>query len=82
MCYLIDMNISMHDCFMFSQFTACGCDTDGTTLINNVPNEVCHKETGQCDCEDSIKGRTCDQCKPGFYDFPTGEAGRVCITRV
>uniref|UniRef100_A0A0N5AN25 Laminin subunit beta-1 n=1 Tax=Syphacia muris TaxID=451379 RepID=A0A0N5AN25_9BILA len=50
--------------------TACECDSVGSL------NNVCDKQSGQCFCrERGITGRQCNQCQPGFWDFPTC---RVC----
>ncbi|VDD96150.1 unnamed protein product [Enterobius vermicularis] len=50
--------------------TACACDSVGSL------NNVCDRQSGQCLCrERGITGRQCNQCQPGFWDFPTC---RVC----
>nr|KAG5689698.1 hypothetical protein BaRGS_006323 [Batillaria attramentaria] len=43
----------------------CNCHQTGST------NPQCTEE-GQCPCVDSVGGRQCDQCRPGFFAFGTG----------
>ena len=43
----------------------CGCHQDGTTDGNQGCDAL-----GQCSCNGVVTGKKCDQCKPGFYDFP------------
>ena len=43
----------------------CSCNSSGAV------NNMCNTTNGHCDCvNDAIIGRTCDQCRPGFYQFP------------
>lgn len=42
----------------------CDCDVQGTT------EEVCDKENGRCICREGFGGSRCDECLPGFYDYP------------
>ncbi|CAH1775060.1 unnamed protein product, partial [Owenia fusiformis] len=42
----------------------CGCDVDGSTSFS------CNEFGGQCQCKPYIIGRTCSQCRTGYYDFP------------
>ena len=42
----------------------CECNIDGSKSFQ------CQKYGGQCDCKDHVIGRTCSQCKTGFYGFP------------
>ena len=46
-------------------FLDCDCHPMGTT------DDTCNYETGQCICKNGIGGPKCDQCKPGFFNFPT-----------
>ena len=45
---------------------ACDCDPTGVTDSSGS----CDTTSGQCSCLPSRAGRRCDQCKPGYYDFP------------
>ena len=45
---------------------ACDCDPTGVTDASGS----CDATSGQCSCLPSRAGRRCDQCKPGYYDFP------------
>ncbi|KAM9633189.1 laminin subunit alpha-1 [Trichechus inunguis] len=35
-------------------------------------SQICHPETGQCDCKAHVTGRQCDQCSSGYYGWHTG----------
>ena len=51
-----------------SFYTACQCDDQGRK------NNICNKETGDCDCIRNVKGDLCEECIENHYDFPTGKA--------
>lgn len=42
----------------------CNCDSRGTL------DEVCDKGNGQCLCREGYGGPRCDQCIPGYYNYP------------
>lgn len=42
----------------------CNCDISGTVA------EVCDKSLGKCLCKEGYGGPKCDQCLPGFYNYP------------
>lgn len=42
----------------------CDCDLSGTEA------EICDKNAGKCICKPNFTGARCDQCAPGFFDFP------------
>ena len=43
----------------------CACNVSGSV------DSVCNVTSGQCDCVNGgVTGRTCDACRPGFYQFP------------
>ncbi|XP_077547053.1 laminin subunit alpha [Haemaphysalis longicornis] len=44
----------------------CNCHPQGV----QGGNLQCDLQTGQCRCKNSIVGRTCDECKWGYWDFP------------
>jgi laminin alpha 3/5 len=44
--------------------TECNCDV-GTT------EEICHKNNGTCICGPNFAGERCNECAPGFYNFPS-----------
>lgn len=45
----------------------CNCDIRGT--VNETKN--CNYETGQCECLSSRGGRTCSECRYGYWGDPT-----------
>ncbi|XP_035223568.1 laminin subunit alpha-like, partial [Stegodyphus dumicola] len=42
----------------------CQCDTDGSLSYE------CEEFGGQCQCKPNVIGRTCSQCRTGFFGFP------------
>ncbi|XP_045637894.1 laminin subunit alpha-1 isoform X1 [Ursus americanus] len=50
--------------------SACECHGKGSL------SDVCHLETGLCDCKPHVTGRQCDQCLPGYYGL---DAGLGCL---
>ncbi|KJH42156.1 laminin EGF-like protein [Dictyocaulus viviparus] len=44
----------------------CDCDLQGT----EGASLQCDPNSGQCLCRESVGGRQCDRCLPGFYGFP------------
>ncbi|KAI3364158.1 hypothetical protein L3Q82_010974 [Scortum barcoo] len=49
---------------------SCQCHTNGSI------SDVCHKETGQCQCRRNVVGRQCDECMPQTHGLTTGG---VCV---
>ncbi|KAG1940194.1 laminin subunit alpha-1 [Pimephales promelas] len=41
--------------------SACRCHSNGSV------SEVCHQETGQCQCRQHVLGRQCEECMSGFH---------------
>ncbi|XP_030638763.1 laminin subunit alpha-2 [Chanos chanos] len=35
--------------------------------LNGSMSEVCHQETGQCQCKEHVVGRQCDECMPNCW---------------
>ena len=48
----------------------CGCNVAGAI------DGVCNKTTGQCHCDEGIRGRICDQCHPGHVITSQGCRGK------
>ncbi|XP_055088114.1 laminin subunit alpha-2 isoform X4 [Periophthalmus magnuspinnatus] len=44
----------------------CQCHTNGSV------SEVCHQETGQCQCRENVVGRQCDECVAQTHGLSTG----------
>ncbi|XP_064486972.1 laminin subunit alpha-like [Ornithodoros turicata] len=44
----------------------CNCKREGV----HGGNMQCDLQTGQCQCKSSIVGRTCDECKRGYWMYP------------
>lgn len=49
-----------------SPHAACNCESHGAVGIS------CNND-GQCTCSSNFDGKTCNQCKEGFYNFPACE---------
>uniref|UniRef100_A0A8B9XKA2 Laminin subunit alpha-2 n=1 Tax=Bos mutus grunniens TaxID=30521 RepID=A0A8B9XKA2_BOSMU len=48
----------------------CHCNANGSF------SEVCHAQTGQCECKPNVQGRRCDECKPETFGL---QSARGCI---
>ena len=48
----------------FLPHAACACDMEGSESL------ICNQVSGQCQCKPNVVGLKCDECAPGFYDFP------------
>ena len=56
----------------------CDCDPDGSLV-----GTVCKAFGGQCVCLPGVRGRQCDECRPGTYDLsPSGCTGKEYIILV
>ena len=56
----------------FFGVSACECDAVGTK-----PNTVCSVTDGQCDCQQFVNSRRCDECIDNYYDLQiTGCKGK------
>ena len=45
-------------------FSACDCHNQGSL------DPFCRQSDGQCKCAENAFGRRCNECQPGFWDFP------------
>ena len=45
----------------------CNCSSVGS----NNP-EGCDRNGGQCSCKSNVIGRTCEQCRPDYFNFSSG----------
>lgn len=52
--------------FIEFHIVACNCDSHGAIGVS------CDTE-GKCQCRENFDGSRCNQCKEGFYNFPTCE---------
>ncbi|XP_011807050.1 PREDICTED: laminin subunit alpha-2 [Colobus angolensis palliatus] len=48
----------------------CHCNANGSF------SEICHSQTGQCECRANVQGQRCDKCKPGTFGLPSA---RGCV---
>ncbi|KAB0360576.1 hypothetical protein FD754_004732 [Muntiacus muntjak] len=49
----------------------CHCNANGSF------SEICHPQTGQCECKPNVQGRRCDECKPTMWWDPKK---RFCVS--
>lgn len=61
--YLPSLSSSQTSLLVFL-FAACSCDPWGS--VDNDCSPI-----GQCQCHSNYIGRTCNQCAPGFFGYPT-----------
>ena len=58
------------------QFLAkCNCTEEGS-------HDITCDDHGVCNCKVNFINDKCDECAPGFYNFPTCEGKHKCITYV
>ncbi|XP_027039863.1 laminin subunit beta-1-like [Pocillopora damicornis] len=57
----------------FGEGQACNCSSVGS----NDPDE-CDRYSGQCSCKPNVIGRTCDQCRPDYFNFTSGQGCQDC----
>ena len=58
-------------------FLACSCNSTGTKN-----GTTCQQLGGQCHCKPGVTGQSCDQCKPGFFNFTdSGCTGTLCSVK-
>lgn len=50
--------------FLFTLFLACECNPSGSY------GNVCDPYNGQCPCRYGARGRQCNKCPAGYYNFP------------
>ncbi|XP_054414121.2 laminin subunit alpha-2 isoform X3 [Pongo abelii] len=48
----------------------CRCNASGSF------SEVCHSQTGQCECRANVQGQRCDKCKAGTFGL---QSARGCV---
>uniref|UniRef100_A0A2K6NZ65 Laminin subunit alpha-2 n=1 Tax=Rhinopithecus roxellana TaxID=61622 RepID=A0A2K6NZ65_RHIRO len=48
----------------------CHCNANGSF------SEICHRQTGQCECRANVQGQRCDKCKPGTFGL---QSARGCV---
>uniref|UniRef100_A0A2I3HGG1 Laminin subunit alpha-2 n=1 Tax=Nomascus leucogenys TaxID=61853 RepID=A0A2I3HGG1_NOMLE len=48
----------------------CHCNANGSF------SEVCHSQTGQCECRANVQGQRCDKCKAGTFGL---QSARGCV---
>ncbi|PFX13764.1 Laminin subunit gamma-1 [Stylophora pistillata] len=58
---------------IFGEGKACNCSSVGS----NNPDE-CDRYSGQCSCKPNVIGRTCDQCRPDYFNFTSGQGCQDC----
>ena len=50
---------------LLSLFSACNCNKQGSADL------TCDANTGRCTCKPGYRGRKCDACPLGKFNFPT-----------
>ena len=60
-------NVTKSVLFFFCPL-ACACNNLGSL------SAFCRSRDGQCQCRRNFQGQKCNECRIGFYDFPTCKA--------
>ena len=58
----------------FNRIIACDCH--GIGALDNF----CDEKTGQCKCDENAFGRRCNECEPGYWNFPNCEPCKYKLT--
>uniref|UniRef100_A0A9J7ZDZ5 Laminin subunit alpha 2 n=1 Tax=Cyprinus carpio carpio TaxID=630221 RepID=A0A9J7ZDZ5_CYPCA len=60
------------DALIAKNCRACQCHSNGSL------SELCHQETGQCQCRQHVVGRQCDECMPNCWWDSEAQLCRPC----
>uniref|UniRef100_A0A8C5LLU5 Laminin subunit alpha-1 n=1 Tax=Jaculus jaculus TaxID=51337 RepID=A0A8C5LLU5_JACJA len=60
------------DAVIAKNCTACDCHENGSL------SDLCHLETGFCDCKPYVTGQQCDRCLPDYYGLDSGLGCKPC----
>lgn len=52
--------------FIFVTIYMTGCDCNSVGALDNF----CNVTTGKCNCRPNTYGRQCDECRPGYWNYP------------
>ena len=55
------------------QFSACNCNSQGST-------DVLCNDNGVCNCKTNVVGSKCIECADGYNNFPTCTGGKRQLT--
>ena len=60
-------------------YSGCNCSTVGS----NNPQQ-CERNGGQCSCKMNVIGRTCEACRPDYFNFTSGQGciGEVAVSKI
>lgn len=58
---------------IFGEGQSCNCSTVGS----NNPQQ-CERNGGQCSCKMNVIGRTCEACRPDYFNFTSGQGCIAC----
>ncbi|XP_073788195.1 laminin subunit alpha-2 isoform X3 [Danio rerio] len=64
------------DALIAKNCQACQCHSNGSV------SELCHQETGQCQCRQHVIGRQCDECMPNCWWDGESQRCRPCECNV
>ncbi|KTG40058.1 hypothetical protein cypCar_00002508, partial [Cyprinus carpio] len=67
-CLVVFLSTSFSLCLC----VACQCHSNGSL------SELCHQETGQCQCRQHVVGRQCDECMPNCWWDSEAQLCRPC----
>lgn len=60
---LADVSVSILNNIFFFHL-ACDCNSVGSL------DNFCDSQTGNCKCRLNTYGRQCDECQPGYWNYP------------
>ena len=57
-------------------YVACNC-----SIVGSKNPDQCDRNSGQCSCKPNVIGRTCDQCRPDYFNFASGQGCQGMLVR-
>ena len=78
-CFCKEAFLGAEDCskcaagyYAYPDCKPCDCFSNGTQLVNGIP--YCGEGAeATCPCLENFDGAFCDQCAPGYFNFPDCE---------
>ena len=68
-------NITTNHAITYTNYCYCkifpaGCNC---SIVGSNNPEQCERNGGQCSCKMNVIGRTCDACRPDYFNFTSGQ---------
>jgi len=54
------------------------CQLCECNMLGSIDIAMCDPSNGQCQCKPNVEGRSCDQCRSGFWNLKSGDGCEAC----